>query len=81
MSQVRRSVLERVQRYGLRTICAGCGDESQRHFPRTGRLRDHRCAVCRGELRSLAWVNAPENAGRWAQLVSETAARRRPFAS
>lgn len=50
-------IRERLERYGLRVVCLGCG-EPARHFPRSGRLRNTRCRHCGlpGFVVSWAWV-------------------------
>lgn len=78
MNSDRRSVVARVQKYGLRVICARCASQ-QRHFPADGRLRDAACKICHSvSLRTEAW--AVKNDARWDELVKRTAALSAPFA-
>jgi len=50
------AVRRRIDRYGLRVLCAACDWES-RHFPQSGRIRDARCPRCGAtELHAKAWA-------------------------
>jgi translation initiation factor 2 beta subunit (eIF-2beta)/eIF-5 len=77
MDPKRRSVVERLRRYGLRVVCASCGTE-QRHLPQSGRLRKAACSRC-GQiaLRPVHWVKLMPD--RWEQLVKERRTIRAPF--
>lgn len=58
------AIRRRVERYGLRVICARCGARG-RHRPSVdGRLRKRPCPVkgCGGRLRSVAWAKKHEAA-------------------
>ena len=51
----------RVERYGLRVVCLGCGARGRHRPSFDGRLRLRSCPNCGGALRSLAWALAPKN--------------------
>lgn len=50
------ALAQRIQRYGIKTICMLCGHEG-RHKPGEGRLRESRCGGCGYRfLRPVWWV-------------------------
>jgi len=57
------AIRRRVERYGLRVICLGCGAKGRHRPSIDGRLRKRPCPRCGGRLRSLAWCKShPEAA-------------------
>lgn len=55
---VQEAIRRRVERYGLRVVCLGCGARGRHRPTLQGRLRKRPCPKCGARLRSVAWVRA-----------------------
>jgi len=53
---VQAEIRRRVERYGLRVVCLGCGARGRHRPSIDGRLRKRPCPKCGARLRSVAWV-------------------------
>jgi rRNA maturation protein Nop10 len=50
------AIRRRVERYGLRVICSGCGARGRHRSSIDGRLRRRPCPKCGGRLRAVWWA-------------------------
>jgi len=56
------AIRRRLERYGLRVVCARCGARGRHRPSIDGRLRKRPCPKCGGRLRSLAWAKKHDQA-------------------
>jgi hypothetical protein len=59
---VTEAIRRRIERYGLRVVCLGCGARGRHRPSIDGRLRKRPCPKCGGLLKPVWWVARNEAA-------------------